>query len=265
LWEYRPNWWREALIATLPFVVGLLIIALLFFGLRLFWQWLRILWLIARSKKQKITFQGREIWLVYAAQGYEVACFNGLGKNYLFWSESLEQLAPDEKVQILTHELAHLLDKDGWWLIAWRAAQGVFWANPAYYYLKQQLAATNEFCADAAVINGKDTNPKSYARLLLKLKMAQISPTHCLNLFFAKSLLHNRISRIVSAQNTQIIPTLPSWFWAISILTLFWAVATPTNAYLQGENIAFYQYEILKTASQKTGLSHICLDCIPKK
>ncbi len=265
LWAYRPNWWREGLIFILPLLAWLIAGAFLFFGLKLFIQWLQILWLIVSKKRQKINFQGFDIWLVYATEGYEAACFNGLGANYLFWSENLAQLPQEEKEQIFVHELAHLKDKDGWFLLLWQLVQLIFWANPAYYYLKRKLAEANEFAADAAVLEQPVYTAKNYARLLLKLKLAQINPKSCLNLFFAKSLLHSRISRMLGADDKPSSTIYPVYAWGLMVLFLFWQVAKPTNAYLQSENIAFYQYDILKTANQKTGLTHICVDCISKK
>ncbi len=269
LWEYRPDTWRDKIIAAWPVFLVIILAAFCFFAIKLLWQWAALLWLIARSRRKNMVFRGQIFCVVYAAQGYEAACFNGLGTNYLFWSALLDELPQAEKEQILAHELAHLAQKDGWALLFWRAAQTIFWSNPAFYYLKRQLLAINEFCADAAVLKQK-TDEKNYARLLLKLKLSENSKpkTQPLKLFFAKSLLHSRINRILQYQEKQSQNNSFSWrFWRLigGIFAFFWLVAQPTQAYLESENIAIHQYEILKTASQKTGLTHICVDCVAQK
>jgi beta-lactamase regulating signal transducer with metallopeptidase domain len=83
-------------------------------------------------------------------------------------SELLTQLAKDEQVSLLAHELAHYRRHDHWvrWLEI--VALGFYWWHPVAWWARREIGRAEEQCCDAWVVCSLPGTAVSYAKALLK-------------------------------------------------------------------------------------------------
>ncbi len=260
---YTPNPYYNAVlqcktVAGWIFIVGS-VVALLHLLLNLAY----LIYITQTAIKRKINQNGTSVYLLYTKTIMPIAAFS-LWKHYIFWSNVLDSLPDEEQSAILNHELAHLRQRDTWQLILLQGVRAWWWTNPIFYFIKRELARLNEFVADefAATLS---PNRKTYARLLLRLKEQQTYTSRAPYTWsFAKSLLYQRITRIIAPTSSQLNYRW-RFFYAICLIFALWCVGAWATPYLDAQSIAIEQYTILKKESEATGLRYFCINCIQKK
>lgn len=122
---------------------------------------MRQLWQIRQLKAQAILARQAEGINVYRLNSsYPAFAF---GKN-IFLSQQQEQLHPQEREQVLAHELAHVKYGHTWDVLLYEVLSAIFWFHPAVWLLKQELRDVHEYQADAAVVTRHQT--QKYTSLL---------------------------------------------------------------------------------------------------
>lgn len=104
--------------------------------------------------------------------------------NTLFWNSNIPADSEDGQ-RILIHELNHIrqwhtLDK-----LFLQLVTALFWINPFYWLVRQELSLQHEFLADEAAISPHDT--ASFARMLLTVQHPGIH-RHIVHSFFHSSI-----------------------------------------------------------------------------
>lgn len=92
------------------------------------------------------------------------------GAARLAWPDSLSSQADVVCSRgIIAHELAHLRRRDHW--ITWLelGASILWWWNPLFWYVRQQLRETAEMSCDALALAANPESRREYAELLLRL------------------------------------------------------------------------------------------------
>lgn len=82
----------------------------------------------------------------------------------LFWKKSIEIESPLGQ-QILKHELIHIEQKHSWDRLFIETVTALFWFNPFFYLIKNDLFLIHEYLADQKAVKQKDT--KAFAQMLL--------------------------------------------------------------------------------------------------
>lgn len=93
-----------------------------------------------------------------------------VGAARLAWPDSLASQADVVRSRgIIAHELAHLRRRDHW--VTWLelGASILWWWNPLFWYVRQQLRETAEMSCDALAIAANPESRRDYAELLLRL------------------------------------------------------------------------------------------------
>lgn len=119
------------------------------------------LWQIRQLKAQAILAKQAEgIKVYHLNSSYPAFAF---GKS-IFLSQQQEQLHPQEREQVLAHELAHVKYGHTWDVILYEVLSAILWFHPAVWLLKQELRDVHEYQADAAVVTRHQT--QKYTSLL---------------------------------------------------------------------------------------------------
>lgn len=95
-----------------------------------------------------------------------------LGRAYVIWQEPMTTLNEAERAAIFRHELSHLRQGNTLEKALLRLVQCLWWFNPAFYLMRQELTLLSEFIADRSA-SYQLGGIKPYARLLLTLKQVQ--------------------------------------------------------------------------------------------
>jgi WD40 repeat protein len=78
-----------------------------------------------------------------------------------------ESLSSDELFDVLVHEMAHLIRRDPLIVLLQRFSEAAYWPHPLVHLLNRRLSRAREEICDNYVL--RQTDPRSYARLLLRL------------------------------------------------------------------------------------------------
>ena len=116
--------------------------------------------------------------------------------NYIFLGE---QIQPEEKKSIITHELIHVRERHSLDLLLFEVLRIIFWFNPLIYMYQNRVADLHEFIADSKSIK---TNKEDYYQNLL----AQVFETKhisFINPFFKQSLIKKRIIMLQKSRSNQ--------------------------------------------------------------
>lgn len=121
----------------------------------------RQLWQIRQLKAQAILARQAEgIKVYHLNSSYPAFAF---GKS-IYMSQQQEQLHPQEREQVLAHELAHVKYGHTWDVLLYEILSAILWFHPAIWLLKQELRDVHEYQADAAVVTRHQT--QKYTSLL---------------------------------------------------------------------------------------------------
>jgi len=183
--------------------------------------------------------------------------------SYRFWephiiqSDELDKLDPKGRQAALLHEAAHLRHFDTWLLVLLQLIKTIWWLNPTYYLLKNELCLLAELLADEHAIKGSSFAPKDYARLLLDMKS---QPMHSPALAFGGSLVRARVMALLKPYRPQ-----PRWKTLTAVtglaltLILTCGLLMPTMvAYERQVNT----YGLMHDEHCKSGKIYFCKSCL---
>jgi hypothetical protein len=82
----------------------------------------------------------------------------------LFWKNSIP-ISSDLGRQILKHEMVHMEQKHSWDKMFMELVTAVFWINPFFFAIREELKLIHEYLADKKALKNSDT--KAFAQMLL--------------------------------------------------------------------------------------------------
>ncbi|UCS92693.1 TonB family protein [Echinicola marina] len=184
--------------------IGYLLIATLL-ACRLLWQLLQL-----RMLKEKGWYQ-----TVYRLKGnyFFIPTF-GLAPVFsffdkLFWDDS-QNLRPEEKEQIIKHEIEHIKQGHSWDMIYYQILSILFWFNPGIHLMRTALIDTHEYSADANVVK-QTANKDSYTNLIVKIAFKGLDLP--IGNHFIRSTTLKRIMMMKKAEKT-------NWFKLLMVIPL---------------------------------------------
>ncbi|PZR24032.1 MAG: hypothetical protein DI535_22815 [Citrobacter freundii] len=118
----------------------------------------------------------------------------------------VSKLSAAEVEAVLLHELAHIRRHDYLVNFIQRLMETLLFFNPALLWVSSLMRIEREHCCDDIAI-GKTDNPLQFAEALISFKEYSMKPQHyALGLFGRKSLLLQRMTRIVYKRNKTLSP-----------------------------------------------------------
>jgi len=110
----------------------------------------------------------RHVPRVLVSSKIPTPCVTGLFRPVVLLPRSVvSSLSRDAMAQLLTHELAHLRQRDPWlnWLRA--VACAIWWPHPLVWVLARVSRGIREECCDDVVLSELRASPREYARTIL--------------------------------------------------------------------------------------------------
>ncbi|WP_166668252.1 M56 family metallopeptidase [Epilithonimonas xixisoli] len=83
----------------------------------------------------------------------------------LFWKQSIQLDSPVGQ-QILKHEMVHIQQKHSWDKLLMQTVKSVFWFNPVFYFINNEINLIHEYLADNKAVKKSDT--RAFAQMLLE-------------------------------------------------------------------------------------------------
>lgn len=83
----------------------------------------------------------------------------------LFWNKSID-IQSDSGKKIFMHELVHIQQKHSLDRIFLQVIRAIFWFNPIFYFINNEIALIHEYLADQKAVANRDI--KVFAEMLLK-------------------------------------------------------------------------------------------------
>lgn len=118
----------------------------------------------------------------------------------------VSNLSAAEVEAVLLHELAHIRRHDYLVNFIQRVTETLLFFNPGLLWVSSLMRIEREHCCDDIAI-GKTDNPLQFAEALISFKEYSMKPQHyALGLFGKKSLLLQRMTRIVYKRNKTLSP-----------------------------------------------------------
>lgn len=115
--------------------------------------------------------------------------------RWLFWKQDISVESPKGQ-QIFEHEWYHIYHKHSWDIIFSEMVTILFWFNPIFYLIKNEIKSIQEFLADQYAVSHSDIT--GYAELLL-LQAFQIQKHPLVNPFF-NNQLKRRITMLTKSK-----------------------------------------------------------------
>jgi hypothetical protein len=221
-----------------------------------------LLLLIAISPREKRRLADTDFWLLSPNYKLPLAISSfTLWSHYVVWTPALQDHFEEKEIEaILLHEVAHLRQRDTWQQFLLYSLRMVWWMQPMYYWFRQELDRLNEYVADDFAVQHTG-DAKGYAKILIRAKELQIQHEKMsLALAFAKGLFRQRVVRLVQTSPR----TSPNYAWASALIVgaLFWATSMIALPFLQGQEVALRQYEVLQQQNTTTGKTEFCKSCL---
>lgn len=252
--KYKSNAFYDTwLQLQMPFLWGWLAIAGVLF-LFLVGKIFRLIQFVQRYPKEHRLINEKSYYLLSTVD-HPVAASFCLWNGYILWHPKLNLLSPIEQAAILQHEVAHINHRDTFELIGLGLLKMVWFMNPVFYWIKQELELLNEYLADAYAVK-QTGNVKLYATLLIKLKEQQ---KLMLAYGFNQSPLRSRILTLFKKQPPKRHLFLPFLFTICISMALTGFSAAP---YLNQKCGNFEEYCYLKNEYQASGKSLFCRNCL---
>ncbi len=201
------------------FFSGILAIFCLLYMLIVIWKIAMLINNIARA----FSAPGDSVESHY--EGIRLILSAQIKKPYSFWKTIYypadSTLSASEKEIILEHEKIHVIQRHSLDLILLEIVKIVFWFNPIYKYLRDEIELLHEFIADAFVYRHRD-HQIHYTQILIKLASVK---THSLVNNFSKIQIKDRIIMLHQNKSNQIqkikflcmLPVLGILFLSFSI------------------------------------------------
>lgn len=177
-------------ISTSTYIIGVYLLGMSFFALRLLIRLVQISRLIRRNKC--ITEQGMKLVLL----DRELTPFSFL--SYVFASKNIKDQSGWEKM--LIHEFEHVKQGHSFDILVLEVLTVFQWFNPFFWLMKRLLRENHEFLADRAVL-AHEASPAFYKKLLLQQFIGpQIQMTNNFNY----SLIKKRIQMMSKIKSTKL-------------------------------------------------------------
>jgi beta-lactamase regulating signal transducer with metallopeptidase domain len=93
----------------------------------------------------------------------------GLFRPAVLVPESFQDLTAGEREMALTHELAHVIRRDGLFALVAEFAAALFWFLPVVHWVRRAWAVERELACDAMVYSRPAIDRSEYRKLLLKI------------------------------------------------------------------------------------------------
>ncbi len=151
-------------------ILGAMGLALLFFLVQIGYLY----YLVWKGTQSEKVIGEKKVYLLTPHRPHAIGAF-WLGRPFVIWSTELDQMAEEERLAILKHELSHLEQGNTLEKAALRLIQCLWFFNPVLYRLFHELELISELIADRA---GQEAMPslKAYAQLLLKVQQQGMTP-----------------------------------------------------------------------------------------
>jgi TonB family protein len=188
----------------------ILIIAIL--SIRLFWSFLQLR-MIKEKGWYQTTFNLENSYFLIPTFGM-APIFSYFDK--LFWDET-QVLNPEEKEQILHHELEHIRQKHSYDVLFYQLLSIIFWFNPVIHLMRTALVDLHEYLADENVLN-KTINKENYPRLIVKMAFKGIDLP--IGNYFIRSTTLKRIIMMKKSAKINWIKTLMVFPLSFMLLAL---------------------------------------------
>ncbi|WP_084166161.1 M56 family metallopeptidase [Anditalea andensis] len=139
------------------------IIVVFFLTIRLVWQLTQLQMLTRKGWYQSVFILKGNYLLVPTFGLSPIFSFF----NKLFW-DNTEQLAPEEKNQIIQHENEHIRQGHSYDVIYYQGLSILFWFNPAIHLMRTALVDIHEYLADEKVLQ-VTADKDNYKKLIIKI------------------------------------------------------------------------------------------------
>ncbi|HSJ67142.1 MAG TPA: TonB family protein [Anditalea sp.] len=151
LWEFKDF-----------FLLGYFIIVI-FLSARILWQLMQ-LQMLTRKGWYETVYKLKDNYFLVPTFGL-APIFTFFDK--LFWDDT-EVLEPEEKNQIIQHEIEHIRQGHSYDVLFYQALTVLFWFNPAIHLMRTALVDIHEYLADEKVL--KITHDKeNYKKLIIRI------------------------------------------------------------------------------------------------
>jgi TonB family protein len=198
------------------------------------------------------------------SEGYNVILTNGKYPifsffNFIFFDNSVA-LNETEKSKILAHEQLHIRLKHSIDILLIEVIRGLFWINPAVWWIRQEISEIHEYQVDNILTN--NSLDDQYQTLLSKLALQRfnLSPAN----YFNNSITLKRINMMKTQKNKLKLwkMMLGTTFIALLFITLSCNddVVQDLNEVLNkstmGDMPAYLQPELAKLQAQNPGTTY---------
>lgn len=211
-----------------------------------------LIYLVKKSTIKASDYKGFEFNMLYPylKNPLPLSAFS-VFRNYIVWSPLLNALKENEYDIVISHEVAHLRNKDSWYLVVLELMKSLFWITPAYFWFINEFKKQQEFIADeyAAKTAG---SKRQYAGLLLRLKELQlINPTsYSFRLSLSGSVFKKRILRLINTKSKNYDSVRFKFLTAFFVIFM-WSFAYGALPFIQKQEIKMKQYEILAESQDR--------------
>lgn len=250
---YQASRFYDVLLANAGWIGLVLLICTLFFTLRYLLGLRQLMRLVRRQPASPLDLAGQRVWCI-RGQGDLAAGALWLGRSYIFWHPSLDQLPREEQQAILLHELSHLRQRNTLEKLFLSLLQGIWFMNPIWYFFSRELETLSEYVADEFAA-GQLQSRKRYAGLLLRVKSGQaLAMAH----LFKGGQLRKRIERILQGPETTRMPLWPAFFLGLVLLL---SSELAAQKIIRSGLLDMEIYEYISEAHQRTGQEEFCKKC----
>jgi len=229
---------RQQLLLIL--IIGLYVIGLLY----KFFNFARTLWSIRTCIRQNPKVREGEYWFVYLNNPMPPFSFF----NYIFITNSYQNLSADELQRIKDHEKIHARELHSLDVLFIELISILFWFNPLLIYLKKSIQEIHEYIVDEKIVE-RGKGKKDYAELLLKL--ASEVKGFNLSAGFSGNQIKRRIvmiskQRSLPGQKLMFVILVPLTMLLILSFSYIKNIDSPTSQTTQNENVIQNQLKIGK-------------------
>ncbi len=149
-------------------------------------------------------------------------------------AELWDELDADERIAVVTHELAHMRRRDHW--VRWVdvAVGCLYWWHPVVWWVRSRISAEAENCCDAWVTWLNPKSRRAYAEALLTARQFISSDVHAapaLGIGAATRKSKNFARRLTMIMTRKDAPGMAAtdWFFGIAVVCAGW-LAIPAHS-----------------------------------
>ncbi|MFD2201232.1 TonB family protein [Shivajiella indica] len=186
-----------------------------FLLIRLFWSFLQLR-LIKEKGWYQTSYNLKHSYFLIPTFGL-APIFSFFDK--LFWDDT-QALDPEEKQQILHHEIEHIRQRHTYDVIYYQILSIIFWFNPAIHLMRSALVDLHEYLADEHVLK-KSINKENYPKLVVKMAFKGIDLP--IGNYFIRSTTLKRIIMMKKSPKINWVKTLmviPLSFMLLALVSM---------------------------------------------